>query len=77
MPRHPHRDYHEHPNTGRRVEWNIEVVDHAGLPVTPPKSDAAVAASLRATLRFAQDMYALIPLTLVSANPSNWPTVSR
>ena len=63
------RDYHEHPNTGRRVEWDIEVVDHAGLAVTPPKSDAAVAASLRAALRFAQDMYALIPLTLIERQP--------
>ena len=63
------RDYHEHPETGRRVDWDIEVIDHAGLPVTPLKSDAAVATSLRAALRFAQDMYALIPLILPERQP--------
>ena len=63
------RDYHEHPDTGRRVEWDIEVIDHAGLPVAPMKSDEAVARSLRAALRFAQDMYALIPLILLERQP--------
>ncbi|ADU00069.1 DUF1214 domain-containing protein [Mycolicibacterium gilvum] len=63
------RDYHEHPESGARVEWDIEVVDHAGLEVVPAKSDADVARSLRATLRFAQDMYALIPLILAERKP--------
>jgi Protein of unknown function (DUF1214) len=63
------RDYHEHPETDRRVDWEIEVVDHAGLPATPLKTDSGVATSLRAALRFAQDMYALIPLILVERQP--------
>jgi len=63
------RDYHEHPDTGRRVEWDIEVIDHGGLPVAPMKSDETVARSLRAALRFAQDMYALIPLILMERQP--------
>ena len=63
------RDYHEHPESGRRVEWDIEVIDHAGLPVAPAKSDAAVARSLRAALRFAQDTYALVPLILMERQP--------
>lgn len=63
------RDYHEHPESGRRVEWHIEVIDHAGLDVTPLKSDADVANSLRAALRFARDMYALIPLILTERQP--------
>ncbi|PRC51061.1 hypothetical protein C6A85_66105, partial [Mycobacterium sp. ITM-2017-0098] len=63
------RDYHEHPESGARVAWDIEVVDHGGLPVAPAKSDADVAKSLRASLRFAQDMYALIPLILTERTP--------
>lgn len=63
------RDYHEHPESGVRVDWHIEVADHAGLEVVPAKSDADVARSLRATLRFAQDMYALIPLILAERKP--------
>lgn len=63
------RDYHEHPESERRVQWDIEVTDHAGLPVVPAKSDADVAKSLRAALRFAQDMYALIPLVLMERRP--------
>lgn len=63
------RDYHTDPGAGDRVEWDIEVIDHVGLPVAPAKSDAAVAGSLRAALRFAQDMYALIPLILMERQP--------
>jgi hypothetical protein len=63
------RDYHEHPESGRPVEWDIEVIDHAGLPVAPAKSDADIATSLRAALRFAQDMYGLIPLILTERQP--------
>ncbi len=63
------RDYHEFPATERRVDWNIEVIDHAGRPVAPAKSDADIAKSLRAALRFAQDMYALIPLILTERKP--------
>jgi hypothetical protein len=63
------RDYHEHPESGRRVEWDIEVIDHAGLPVVAAKSDADTARSLRAALRFAQDMYGLIPLILMERQP--------
>ena len=47
------RDYHEHPATGRRVDWNIEVIDHAGLAVVPRQIRSSVAASPagRAALR--------------------------
>jgi hypothetical protein len=63
------RDYHEFPAGARRVDWQIEVIDHAGLPVAPAKSDADIARSLRAALRFARDMYALIPLILTERLP--------
>lgn len=58
------RDYHEDPRSARRVEWDIEVVDHAGLAVAPAKSDVAVADSLKAALRYAQDMFNIVPLML-------------
>lgn len=67
------RDYHEHPTSGARVQWDIEVIDHAGLPVTPAKTDGDTARSLRAALRFAQDMYALIPLVLQERGPLDLP----
>lgn len=41
------RDYHRNPAAGRRVDWDIDVVDHAGLPEGPDKSDDRVAAALR------------------------------
>ncbi len=64
------RDYHVNPEVEARVDWKIEVIDHAGLPVVPAKTDADVAGSLRAALRFAQDMYALIPLILMERQPA-------
>ncbi len=67
------RHYHEHPESGRRVAWNIEVIDHAGLPVTPLKSDADVARSLRAARRFAQDTFAIVPLILPERQPLDLP----
>jgi hypothetical protein len=67
------RDYHEHPESGRRVEWSIEVIDHAGLPVVPLKSDADVARSLRAARRFAQDTFAIVPLILPERQPLDLP----
>lgn len=63
------RDYHENPRTSRRAEWSIEVIDHAGLAVAPAKSDAAVAGSLRSALRYAQDMFDIVPLVLQERKP--------
>lgn len=64
------RDYHEDPARSRRVEWAIEVIDHGGQPATPVKTDAAVAKSLQAALRYAQDMFALVPLVLQERKPA-------
>lgn len=63
------RDYHEQPRSARRVEWDIEVIDHAGLPVAPAKSDAATADALQAALRYAQDMFNIVPLMLQERLP--------
>lgn len=62
------RDYHRFPAEGRRVDWDIEVIDHAGCDPNPEHTDAGVARSLRAALRFAQDVYALTPLILAGQN---------
>lgn len=64
------RDYHEDPARTRRVEWAIEVIDHGGEAAIPLKTDAGVANSLRATLRYAQDMFAIVPLVLQERNPA-------
>lgn len=64
------RDYHEDPTRTRRVDWEIEVIDHGGQPATPTKTDAAVAKSLRAALRYTQDMLALVPLVLQERIPT-------
>ena len=64
------RDYHEDPKRGRPVEWAIEVIDHAGLPVVPDKTDDAIAARLTATRRYAQDMFNLVPLILLERKPA-------
>lgn len=67
------RDYHEDPKHGRPVEWAIEVIDHAGLPVIPDKTDDAIAARLAATRRYAQDMFNLVPLILLERKPKELP----
>lgn len=64
------RDYHEDPARGRRVDWEIEVIDHAGLPAAPLKTEEGVAKSLRAALRYAQDMFAIVPLVLAERMPA-------
>ena len=64
------RDYHKNPATGRRVDWNIEVIHHAGLAVVPDKSDHSAAASLRAALRYTQEMLAIVPLALQQREPA-------
>jgi hypothetical protein len=64
------RDYHEDPSRGGRVDWAIEVIDHGGLPIAPVKTDAGVAKSLRAALRYAQDMFAIVPLVLQERKPA-------
>ncbi len=55
------RDYQLHPDRGRRVEWSIEAID-------PPDhytlTDAQTAASLRTVLRWIQEMFAIVPLTV-------------
>jgi hypothetical protein len=64
------RDYHEDPAYSRRVDWSIEVIYHGGQPVKPVKSDEAVAQSLRAALRYAQDMFTIAPLVLQERQPA-------
>lgn len=64
------RDYHCDPTLTRRVDWSIEVIDHGGAPVAPVKTDAAVAQSLRAAVRCAQDMFAIVPLVLQERKPA-------
>lgn len=61
------RDYHEDPAHGRRVDWALEVVDHGGQPATALKTDESVAKSLRSALRYAQDMFNIVPLVLTPA----------
>ena len=63
------RDYHENPDTGRRVDWDIAVIDHAGLEVKPLKTDADIAKGLRAALRFTKDIHLVIPLILTERRP--------
>ncbi|HEY1485729.1 MAG TPA: hypothetical protein VGF84_06475, partial [Micromonosporaceae bacterium] len=55
------RDYQHDPKTGRRIEWQIEPVNSAS-PV--PLTDAAMARSLRAVLRWSQEMFGIVPLTI-------------
>ncbi|HNF05698.1 MAG TPA: DUF1214 domain-containing protein [Mycobacterium sp.] len=64
------RDYHRDPSAGRRVDWDIEVIDHAGLPAAPDNSDGSVAAALRAALRGARDTLAIAPLVLQERTPA-------
>jgi hypothetical protein len=64
------RDYHEDPTRTGRVDWAIEVIDHGGQPIAPLKTDAAVTKSLRAALRYAQDMFAIVPLVLQERKPA-------
>jgi len=64
------RDYHENPAHSRRVDWAIEVIDHGGQPAAPVKTDEGVANSLRAALRYAQDMFAIVPLVLHERKPA-------
>jgi hypothetical protein len=64
------RDYHEDPTRSERVDWAIEVIDHGGQTVAPVKTDEGVAKSLRAALRCAQDMFAIVPLVLQERRPA-------
>jgi hypothetical protein len=55
------RDYQRDPKSGRRIEWRIEPV---GDVDPQPLTDAAMAGSLRAALRWAQEMFGIVPLTI-------------
>jgi hypothetical protein len=55
------RDYQLHPDRGQRVEWTIEAVDP---PDTYRHDDHANAAAFRTTLRWVQEMFAIVPLTV-------------
>ncbi|HEX5143576.1 MAG TPA: DUF1214 domain-containing protein [Mycobacterium sp.] len=63
------RDYHFNPTVTRRVDWDIEVIDHAGLPALPDKSDISTAAKLRAALRYTKETLAIAPLPLPQRTP--------
>ena len=67
------RDYHRNPAAGRRVDWDIDVIDHAGLPDAPDNSDDRVAAALRAALRGAQATLAIAPLVLQERKSAELP----
>ena len=64
------RDYHRNPAAGRRVDWDIEAIDHAGLPAAQDNSDAGVANALRAALRGARDTLSIGPLVLQERVPT-------
>lgn len=55
------RDYQLHPDHGERVKWTIDTVDP---PETYRYTDEANAAALRTALRWVQEMFAIVPLTV-------------
>lgn len=55
------RDYQHDPRSGRRIEWQIEPIGEA---VPQPLTDAVMARALRAALRWTQEMFAIVPLTI-------------
>ncbi len=55
------RDYQLDPLQGRRVDWTIEAYDPAR---TYRHDDAATAASMRTALRWINEMFAIVPLTV-------------
>ncbi len=60
------RDYQVDPRAGRRVAWEIEALDPPG-PLD--RSDERTAAGLRATLRWVQMLFGIVPLALATADP--------
>jgi hypothetical protein len=55
------RDYQLHPDAGERVEWSIESVDP---PDTYTYTDEDNALAFRRTLRWIQEMFAIVPLSV-------------
>jgi hypothetical protein len=55
------RDYQLDPATGRRIEWAIEALDP---PASYRHTDRATATALRTVLRWVQEMFAIVPLTV-------------
>lgn len=60
------RDYQVDARHGQRVTWEIEPLD---APPPRDRSDAATAAALRATLRWTQTLFGIVPLALAPTNP--------
>ncbi len=59
------RDYQLHPDRGERVEWKIEAVDP---PDTYRYTDEDNAAAFRTALRWVQEMFNIVPLTVEPRN---------
>ena len=59
------RDYVVHPDTDRRIEWNIEAVDP---PPTKADSDADLARRLRAVRTWIEQQTQIVPLPFGEAN---------
>jgi hypothetical protein len=55
------RDYQLYPDRGARVDWTIEAVDP---PATYRYTDEHNAAAFRTALRWVQEMFAIVPLTV-------------
>jgi hypothetical protein len=55
------RDYQLHPDTGTRVEWEIETVDP---PDTYRYTDEDNAVAFRRALRWIQEMFGIVPLSV-------------
>jgi hypothetical protein len=55
------RDYQLHPDRGRRVEWEVEVLDP---PETYRHTDESTAAALRMALQWTQELFGIVPLTV-------------
>lgn len=55
------RDYQLHPDRGARVEWSIEAIDP---PSTYRYTDEDNAAAFERALRWIQEMFAIVPLTV-------------
>jgi hypothetical protein len=73
------RDYQVDPRVGRRVAWEIEALDPPG-PLD--RSDERTAAGLRATLRWVQMLFGIVPLALAPTDPQttlghNTPVVAN
>jgi len=57
------RDYQLDPETGQRVQWEIECLDDPGIY---RESDASTALALRRALRFMRDQFEIVPFPVTA-----------